>query len=60
MCIRDRDTPEGAVRSVMRKFAIAAKAGDIEKIAALHSERFVSEDAVGKEGIRELWTMISR
>ncbi len=53
------DTPEGAVRSVMRKFAIAAKAGDIEKIAALHSERFVSEDAVGKEGIRELWTMIS-
>ena len=54
------NTPEGAVRSVMREFAIAAKTGDVEKIVALHSERFVSEDAVGKEGIRELWTMISR
>ena len=46
------------LRAHMTKFRTAAHAGDVETIVSLHSDKFASEDATGKDGVRELWTMI--
>ena len=46
------------LRAHMTKFRTAAHAGDVETIVSLHSDEFASEDATGKDGVRELWTMI--
>ncbi|MCY4533270.1 MAG: hypothetical protein OXC84_13230, partial [Gammaproteobacteria bacterium] len=46
------------LRAHMTKFRTAAHAGDVETIVSLHSDEFASEDAIGKDGVRELWTMI--
>ena len=42
----------------MTKFRTAAHAGDVETIVSLHSDKFASEDATGKDGVRDFWAMI--
>ena len=46
------------LRAHMTKFRTAAHAGDVETIVSLHSDKFASEDATGKDGVRDFWAMI--
>ncbi len=54
------NSPEEQAIAVIRELAAASRSSDLEKIVSLHSDQFVSEDAVGKEGVRKIWKVINR
>jgi polyhydroxybutyrate depolymerase len=56
----EAESPEdvAAIRTLLTQFRTAAHAGDVDGIVTLFSDEFETEDASGKDGVRELWTMI--
>ena len=53
-------SPEDEVRAALARFKDAIRAKDIDAVLESYSDRHVSDEAVGMDGVRAMWDRISQ